>query len=278
MFGIDDALLGAGVSALGNIAGGLFGGASSAKAAGRQMDFQERMSNTAYQRAMVDMRAAGLNPMLSAKLGGASSPAGAMSTVPDLSSIGTSSVNSALAATRNTAEVDKIRADTDLSRENAKNVATDTLNKERELGWTPERTEGLRLGNAQVAQTISNLQIDHVLKEEEWRLLVSKNVSAAAEARRDEIVLKYLNSREGAWLSEMGYKADQASKLFSAGGAGILALEAAKELYARGGSGKALAKQVLDAVTPRMTFSSDGPPGSKGRSNPVGSGFDYVAP
>ena len=72
------------VGAVGSYIGASEANKASAAQARSQMEFQERMSSTAHQREVKDLIAAGLNPMLSAKLGGASSPAGAMAPVQNV--------------------------------------------------------------------------------------------------------------------------------------------------------------------------------------------------
>lgn len=63
-----------------NALGGLWRNRQAAASARKQMQFQERLSNTAYQRQIADLKKAGLNPILgySKGLQGASSPSGQM--------------------------------------------------------------------------------------------------------------------------------------------------------------------------------------------------------
>lgn len=66
--------------------GAVMQGLASYKSAQKQMQFQREMSNTAIQRQMADMRKAGINPILAAKYGGASTPGGASYSIPNIGS------------------------------------------------------------------------------------------------------------------------------------------------------------------------------------------------
>jgi hypothetical protein len=114
------------VSAIGSI----IGNKQKASAANAKMAFQERMSNTAYQRAMADMRKAGINPMFAMKAGGASVPDGAMYNPDNVGAAaveGYSKGNSAKLAQAQAdgaeANVDLIKAQTAKTQAEAENTA-----------------------------------------------------------------------------------------------------------------------------------------------------------
>lgn len=124
------------IGGIASFAGNLFKNKQSKAAAREQMAFQERMSSTAYQRGMADMKAAGLNPILAGKVGGASAPVGAM---PNITSVTEGLAHSA----KELAGLPQVKA-------SIANIQAETLNKIEQAKILAEKAEQERITTARM--------------------------------------------------------------------------------------------------------------------------------
>ena len=140
---------------------------NSAEAAANR-DFQERMSSTAYQRAVADMQAAGLNPMLAYGQGGAGTPSGSQATSQNVQPQAVqAAASTALASSQiqvQQAQMRNIDADTELKEAQIPNVVQQTATSAADAEFKGASARQANEITRRIGHEIDNIDTDTILK------------------------------------------------------------------------------------------------------------------
>ena len=123
----------------------------------KNRQFQERMSSTAWQRGMADMRAAGINPMLAVDKGGASTPGGAMGSANMLNELG-GAASSAAQVAMIKQNLENAKAQGDLLDQQWSESRAREDNLDAQTGKTQTETRHLAINTPYLRKLAENLE------------------------------------------------------------------------------------------------------------------------
>lgn len=152
-----DPFAGAAIAGGAGVIGAYMTNQANSAQAQRQMDFQERMSGTAHQREVQDLRAAGLNPMLSALGNGASTPSGAAAQMQDPSEGVQKGINTAIAIKQQNKEFQQKDAQIRNTNQDTQNKIVNTGLASAQAMSTAKDVEQKIMQNKMLQQTLPSL-------------------------------------------------------------------------------------------------------------------------